>query len=102
MAIMGVPDDKPMASKHDGSLASSVATQVRESLSKGVIWVGTEDGNLQVRQDGGERFTNVATISSVRPKAIHTRGRRRAGTRTVWSWLTSKSQAPGAGRDGQR
>jgi hypothetical protein len=78
VAIMGVPSDKPMASKHDGYAASSVATQVRESPSKpGVIWVDTEDGNLQVRQDGGERFTNVATISSVRPKAIHTRGRRR-------------------------
>jgi photosystem II stability/assembly factor-like uncharacterized protein len=60
LAIMGVPGDKPMASKHDGYAASSVATQVRESPSKpGVIWVGTEDGNLQVSQDGGETFTNV-------------------------------------------
>jgi photosystem II stability/assembly factor-like uncharacterized protein len=60
LAIMGVPGDKPMASKHDGYAASSVATQVRESPSKpGVIWVGTEDGNLQVSQDGGESFTNV-------------------------------------------
>jgi photosystem II stability/assembly factor-like uncharacterized protein len=60
LAIMGVPGDKPMASKHDGYAASSVATQVRESPSKpGVIWVGTEDGNLQVSQDGGETFSNV-------------------------------------------
>jgi photosystem II stability/assembly factor-like uncharacterized protein len=60
MAIMGVPGDKPMAEKHDGYAASSTATQVRESPSRpGVIWVGTEDGNLQVSQDGGETFTNV-------------------------------------------
>jgi hypothetical protein len=60
MAIMGVPGDKPMTSKHDGYAASSVATQVRESPSKpGVIWIGTEDGNLQVSQDGGETFANV-------------------------------------------
>ena len=60
MAIMGVPGDKPMAEKHDGYAASSTATQVRESPSRpGIIWVGTEDGNLQVSRDGGESFTNV-------------------------------------------
>jgi len=60
MPIMNVAGDKPMAEKHDGYAASSTGTQVRESPSKpGVIWVGTEDGNLQVSQDGGETFTNV-------------------------------------------
>src|SRR5258706_8951703 len=60
MAIMAVPGDKPMAEKHDGYSAGSLVTQVRESPSRpGVIWVGTEDGNLQVSQDGGETFTNV-------------------------------------------
>ena len=60
LPIMGVAGDKPMAEKHDGYSASSLATQVRESPSKpGVIWVGTDDGNLQVSQNGGETFTNV-------------------------------------------
>jgi photosystem II stability/assembly factor-like uncharacterized protein len=60
MPIMGVAGDKPMASKHDGYAASSTATQVRESPSRpGVIWVGTEDGNLQLSQDGGETFINI-------------------------------------------
>ena len=60
MAIMGVAGDKPMASKHDGYSTSSTATQVRESPSRpGIIWVGFEDGNLQVSRDGGEDFTNV-------------------------------------------
>ncbi len=60
MSIMGVAGDKPMASKHDGYAASSTATQVRESPSRpGIIWIGTEDGNLQVSKDGGETFTNV-------------------------------------------
>jgi photosystem II stability/assembly factor-like uncharacterized protein len=69
MQIMGVAGDKPMASKHDGYAASSVATQVRESPSKpGVIWVGTEDGNLQLSQDGGETFTNVYGNISGAPK----------------------------------
>jgi photosystem II stability/assembly factor-like uncharacterized protein len=69
LAIMGVPGDKPMASKHDGYASSSVATQVRESPSKpGVIWVGTEDGNLQVSQDSGETFTNVYANIAGAPK----------------------------------
>jgi photosystem II stability/assembly factor-like uncharacterized protein len=60
MSIMGVAGDKPMAEKHDGYSTSSTATQVRESPSRpGIIWVGTEDGNLQLSQDGGETFTNV-------------------------------------------
>ncbi len=58
--IMGVAGDKPMAEKHDGYAASSLATQIRESPSKpGVIWIGTDDGNLQVSQDDGDTFTNV-------------------------------------------
>ncbi len=60
MPIMGVAGDKPMAEKHDGYAASSLATQIRESPSRpGVIWIGTDDGNLQVSKDGGETFTNV-------------------------------------------
>ena len=71
MPIMNVAGDKPMAEKHDGYAASSLATQVRESPSKpGVIWVGTDDGNLQVSQDGGETFTNVYdNIAKALPKA---------------------------------
>ena len=70
LSIMGVMGDKPMPSKHDGYAASSVATQVRESPSKpGVIWVGTEDGNLQVSQDGGENFTNVIANIAGAPKS---------------------------------
>ncbi len=69
MGIMGMPGDKPMVAKHDGYSASSLATQLRESPSKpGVIWIGTDDGNLQVSQDGGETFTNVYENISGAPK----------------------------------
>jgi len=69
MAIMGVPGDKPMPSKHDGYSASSLITQVRESPSRpGVIWVGTDDGNLQLSRDGGETFTNVMNKITGAPK----------------------------------
>jgi len=59
MAII-IPGNEPMASKHDGYSASSLATQVRESPSQpGEIWIGTDDGNLQLSLDGGKNFTNV-------------------------------------------
>jgi uncharacterized membrane protein YgcG len=60
MPIMNVAGDKPMAEKHDGYSSSSLITQVRESPSKpGVIWIGTDDGLLQLSMNGGETFTNV-------------------------------------------
>lgn len=60
MPIMNLAGDKPMVAKHDGYSSSSLATQIRESPSKpGVIWIGTDDGNLQLSQDGGDTFTNV-------------------------------------------
>ena len=60
MPIMNVAGDKPMAEKHDGYSSSSLITQLRESPSKpGIIWIGTDDGVLQVSLNGGETFTNV-------------------------------------------
>ena len=68
-AIMGVSGEKPMASKHDGYAASSLATQIRESPSRpGVIWIGTDDGNLQVSQDDGNEFANVINNIPGAPK----------------------------------
>ncbi len=60
LSIMGIPGTGDMASKNDGQSAFSQATTLAESPSlPGVIWVGTDDGNLQVSQDGGTTFTNV-------------------------------------------
>jgi hypothetical protein len=68
-AIMGVSGEKPMASKHDGYAASSLTTQVRESPSRpGVLWIGTDDGNLQLSRDGGESWTNVMGNIAGAPK----------------------------------
>jgi len=69
MAIMGVPGDRPMAEKHDGYSASSLITQVRESPSRpGILWIGTDDGNLQLSRDGGETFTELMQNISGAPK----------------------------------
>ncbi|MGH9417067.1 MAG: WD40/YVTN/BNR-like repeat-containing protein [Terriglobales bacterium] len=60
MNILGVPGDRPMEEKYDGVSNVSNIVQIKESPARpGVIWVGTDDGNLQLSLDGGQTFTNV-------------------------------------------
>ncbi len=70
--IMGVPGNAPMASKHDGAASYSNIVTISESpVSGGVVWVGTNDGNVQVSHDGGATFRNVVgTVPGV-PKETH-------------------------------
>jgi photosystem II stability/assembly factor-like uncharacterized protein len=61
LPIMGVPGKDPMASKHDGYTGYGYVVTVAESPKlPGVLWVGTDDGNIQVSRDGGATWTNVA------------------------------------------
>ncbi len=61
LPIMGVPGKDPMASKHDGYTGYGYVVTVAESPKlPGIIWVGTDDGNVQVSRDGGSTWTNVA------------------------------------------
>jgi photosystem II stability/assembly factor-like uncharacterized protein len=70
--IMGVPGDAPMASKHDGAGAfSSVITVSESPIIPGVIWVGTNDGNVQVSRDGGATWKNVVDNVQGVPKETH-------------------------------
>src|SRR5688500_15288929 len=61
LSIMGVPGNQPMASKHDGYTGYGYVVTVAESPKlPGVIWAGTDDGNVQVSRDGGATWTNVS------------------------------------------
>jgi len=52
---------KEFLSRNDGVVHFGTVTTVAESpLKAGVIWAGTDDGNLQVSRDGGVTWTNVA------------------------------------------
>jgi hypothetical protein len=70
--IMGVPGTAPMASKHDGAASYSNIVTVGESpIVPGILWVGTNDGNVQVSRDSGHTWKNVVgTIPGV-PKETH-------------------------------
>src|SRR5262249_28272671 len=49
LPIMGVEGDKPMASKHDGlSNYGNIITIAESPALPGVLWVGTDDGNVQL------------------------------------------------------
>jgi hypothetical protein len=61
LPIMGVPGDKPMFSKHDGmSNYGNIITIAESAAQPGVLWVGTDDGNVQLSRDGGFTWKNVA------------------------------------------
>ena len=49
-----------MLSKNDGVVAYSTIISISESpVMPGVVWAGTDDGNVQVSRDGGTTFTEV-------------------------------------------
>jgi hypothetical protein len=70
--IMGVAGDAPMASKHDGAASYSNIVTVSESpAAPGVVWVGTNDGNVQVSRDSARTFTNVVGAITGVPRETH-------------------------------
>jgi hypothetical protein len=60
VSVMGVPGSQAQLSKNDGVTAYGTIISVSESpVLPGVIWAGTDDGNLQVSRDGGRTFAEV-------------------------------------------
>ena len=58
--VMGVPGNRTMLSKNDGVVAYSTIISISESpVMPGVVWAGTDDGNVQVSRDGGMTFVEV-------------------------------------------
>ncbi len=52
----------------DGNIQYATITTIDESpLIQGVLWVGTDDGNVQVSRDGGESWTRVDEAMSGYP-----------------------------------
>jgi photosystem II stability/assembly factor-like uncharacterized protein len=58
--IMGVPGTQRMLSKNDGVTNYSTIISVSESpIKPGLVWVGTDDGSLQLTRDNMATFTDV-------------------------------------------
>ena len=61
LPIFGKVPDKNTLSRHDGVEDYPSITTISESpLTANVLWVGTDDGNVQVTRDGGKTWKNVA------------------------------------------
>ena len=69
LPIMGMMPDSTTLSKHDGTSGYGEITAVSESpAAAGVIWIGADDGTVQVSQDDGMTWTDVSPrTSSPRP-----------------------------------
>jgi photosystem II stability/assembly factor-like uncharacterized protein len=60
VALMGVPGDRTQLSKNDGVVSYSTIISLSESpVMPGVVWAGTDDGNVQVSRDSGTTFLEV-------------------------------------------
>ncbi len=61
LEIMGVPGSEPQMSVNDGISTYGNITAFAESpLTPGLLYVGTDDGNVQVSRDDGATWSNVA------------------------------------------
>ena len=69
--IFGKPANE-LLSRNDGVVHFGTITTIAESpLRAGVLWAGTDDGNLQVSRDGGATWTNVAARVPGVPKGSY-------------------------------
>jgi photosystem II stability/assembly factor-like uncharacterized protein len=69
MTILGKVVDQITLSKSDGVAAWPCITAIAESPVKaGVLWVGTDDGNVQMSRDGGKTWSNVVSHMMGVPK----------------------------------
>jgi photosystem II stability/assembly factor-like uncharacterized protein len=68
LTLMGVRGSAPMLSKNDGEGSFGEITTIAESpLDPQILWVGTDDGNVQVSRDGGRTWTEVSrNVTGVR------------------------------------
>ena len=60
-----------------------------------MIWVGTDDGNLQVTRDGGKTWTNVvANVAGPAEERLGLVDRRRAASREGTAYVTFDDHMP--------
>lgn len=72
LEIHGKVPDKNTLSRHDGVEEYPTITTLSESpVTADVLWVGTDDGNLQVTRDGGKTWKNVASRAPGVPKGTY-------------------------------
>ncbi|HVG21879.1 MAG TPA: hypothetical protein VNI02_22780 [Blastocatellia bacterium] len=60
MPIMGLLPNKDMLSRHDGQETfGQVVTLAESPIKEGLLYAGTDDGNVQVSRDAGKTWKNI-------------------------------------------
>jgi photosystem II stability/assembly factor-like uncharacterized protein len=60
LPIMGALPDKTTLSRHDGvETFGQVVTLAESPLKEGLLYAGTDDGNLQISRDSGKTWKNI-------------------------------------------
>ena len=60
LPIMGILPDSLTLSRHDGiSYYGDIITISESPITEGILWVGTDDGNVQLSKDGGQTWENL-------------------------------------------
>jgi photosystem II stability/assembly factor-like uncharacterized protein len=61
LELMGVRGGDIAVSRNDGTSSYGEIVAIEESpVTPGILWVGTDDGNLQLSQDAGETWTELS------------------------------------------
>jgi photosystem II stability/assembly factor-like uncharacterized protein len=72
MVTMGVKNTEIQFSRNDGITAWPAIVSLAESPARaGLIYAGTDDGNLSVTRDGGRTWDNVTAKLPGLPKGIY-------------------------------
>jgi len=71
LRLMGVLGSERMLSKNDGEQSFSEITTIAESpLDAKILWVGTDDGNIQVSRDAGRTWSETSPLKTYVTRVI--------------------------------
>jgi photosystem II stability/assembly factor-like uncharacterized protein len=71
LMIMGILDRDVKLSKNDGDNVSQISNVAESPIDPKILWVGTDDGNVQLTTDGGLTWTELSkNIHDVRDGAF--------------------------------
>jgi photosystem II stability/assembly factor-like uncharacterized protein len=60
LELMGVPDRDVRIARNDGDDISEISNVAESPIDPKVLWVGTDDGNVQLTIDGGVTWTELS------------------------------------------
>ena len=70
--IMGVLPDRNMLSRHDGvQTFGQVVTLAESPMKEGLLYAGTDDGNLHISRDAGKTWKNITDKVPGVPKSTY-------------------------------